>query len=115
MVKLKSLRGGKVSKPGKVVEKIRCGKMTNKDFGGFDAERAQTLSWIPSIILRPTVIARNKSLLVPGEELYVKQFDKQGYRYKVLYCKRMSPNLLVPVSSFPREKLGGYGLEILWP
>ncbi|MGD0007126.1 MAG: hypothetical protein ABSE93_01075 [Terriglobia bacterium] len=115
MIKLVSLRGGKVTKPSRVADKIRCGKMSNSDFGGFSAERAQTLSWIPSIILRPTIIARNKSLLVPGDELYAKEFDKEGYRYKVLYCKRMSPNLLVPISSFPREKLGGLRADILWP
>ncbi len=115
MIKLVSSTGGKVAKPLKIADKIRAGKRSNADFGGFDAERAQTLSWIPSIILRPTIIARNKSLLVPGDELYVKEFDKAGYKYKVLYCKRMSPNLLIPISSFPREKLGALNSDIIWP
>jgi hypothetical protein len=115
MIKLLNAGGEKVTKPARIADKIRNGKLSNADFSGFNGERAQTLSWIPSMILRPTLIARNKSLLVPGEELYIKEFDKDGYRYKVLYCKRMSPNLLVPISSFPREKLGGLDSDVLWP
>jgi len=53
--------------------------------------------------------------LIPGDELYVKELDKTGYRYKVLYCKRVSPTLLVPVTSFPRGKIGGLAEGILWP
>lgn len=115
MIKLKTLSGKKVRKPSKIAERIKSGKMTNADFGGFDEERAATLSWIPSIILRPTFIATNKNLLIPGDELYLKELDKSGYKYKVLYCKRVSDRLLVPVTSFPRSKIGGLAGGILWP
>jgi hypothetical protein len=115
MIKLRTTKGTKVKKPRRIAEGIKSGKYTNTDFGGFDAERAQTLSWIPAVVLRPTLIATNKNLLIPGDELYVKEFDKSGYRYKVLYCKRVSNRLLVPVTSFPRSKIGGLENCILWP
>jgi len=67
------------------------------------------------MVLRPTIIATNPHLFVPGEELYVKEFEKPGYRYKVLVCKRVGPRLLVPVSSFPRGKLKLLKENILWP
>jgi hypothetical protein len=115
MIKLRSKTGKKVKKPSKTAEQIRARKLGNCDFGGFDAERAATLPWIPMIILRPTLIATNKNLLIPGDELYVKELDKAGYRYKVLYCRRVSATLLVPVTSFPRSKIGNLAEGILWP
>jgi hypothetical protein len=115
MIKLRNKDGTKIKKPSKIAEKIRQGMLKNEDFGGFDAERAQTLSWIPSIVLRPTLIATNKNLIIPGDELYIKEWDKTGYKYKVLYCRRMSSNLLVPVTSFPRERIGRLEGGILWP
>lgn len=115
MIKLRSKAGSKVKKPAKIAQQIKVGKLGNCDFGGFDAERAATLSWIPMVILRPTLIATNRNLLIPGDELYVKELDKTGYRYKVLYCKRVSGTLLVPVTSFPRSRLGGLEEGILWP
>jgi hypothetical protein len=115
MIKLRNKDRTKIRKPSKIAEKIKKGELKNEDFGGFDAERAQTLSWISSIVLRPTLIATNKNLIIPGDELYVKEFDKSGYKYKVLYCRRVSSHLLVPVTSFPREKIGGLEGGILWP
>jgi hypothetical protein len=115
MIKLRAESGTKVKKPLKTAQEIKAGRLTNADFGGFDVERAQTLAWVPSVILRPTLIATNKNLLIPGDELYVKEFDKSGYRYKVLYCRRVSPTLLVPVTSFPRSRVGGLENCILWP
>jgi len=115
MIKLRSKAGSKVKKPAKIAQQIKAGKLGNYDFGGFDPERAATLSWIPMVILRPTLIATNRNLLIPGDELYVKELDKAGYRYKVLYCRRVSANLLVPVTSFPRSKIGSLAQGILWP
>jgi hypothetical protein len=115
MIKLRTKAGNKVKKPLKTAEKIKAGQLRNSDFGDFDRERAATLSWIPMIIVRPTLIATNRSLLIPGDELYVKELDKTGYRYKILYCKRVSGTLLVPVTSFPRSRVGGLQEGILWP
>ena len=114
MIKLRNQSGEKIKKPARVAERIRIGDLTNKDFGGFDAERAQTLSWISAIVLRPTLIATNNNPVIPGDELYVKEFDKGGYKYKVLYCKRVGPSLLVPVTSFPRTKIGSLRGSTLW-
>src|SRR5271169_3335351 len=100
MIKLRNSEGTKINKPLRIAEKIKRGELSNHDFGGFDPERARTLSWIPSIVMRPTLIATNKNLIIPGDELYVKELDKTGYRYKVLYCRRVSSKLLVPVTSF---------------
>jgi hypothetical protein len=115
MIKLRSQKGGKLRKPGRIAAKIKGGELANEHFGGFDPERARTLSWIPAVIMRPTLIASNKNLLIPGDELYVKEFDKSGYRYKVLYCMRVSRTMLVPVTSFPRGKIGALGASPLWP
>ena len=115
MVKLLDKEGTKLKKPMRAAAAIKRGELTRHDFGGMDAERAQTLSWIPATVLRPTFIARNNTLSVPGDELYIKEFDKPGYRYKVLICKRMSGGLLVPVTSYPREKIGRLTDYLLWP
>ena len=115
MIKLRSKEGKKLAKPLRIAEKIKRNELSNQDLGGFDVERAQTLPWIPPIITRPTLIATNKNLLIPGDELYVKEFEKLGYRYKVLYCKRVSESLLIPITSFPRTKIGALSQSILWP
>jgi hypothetical protein len=115
MIKLRSKEGKKLAKPRRIAERIKKHELANQDLGGFDVERAQTLPWIPAIITRPTLIATNKNLLIPGDELYVKEFEKRGYRYKVLYCKRVSESLLVPVTSFPRTRIGVLGQSTLWP
>jgi len=115
MIKLKSKTGNKVRKPSKTAEQIKAGRLGKCEFGGFDEERAATLSWIPMTILRPTLIATNKNQLIPGDGLYVKELDKPGYRYKVLYCKRISATLLLPVTSFPRSRIGSLAEGVLWP
>jgi hypothetical protein len=45
-----------VEKPKKEVELIRSGKKNVADFGGFHAERVQTLTWIRATISFPTAI-----------------------------------------------------------
>jgi len=115
LVKLRNQRGGKVSKPLKVVNKIKCNQLSNEDFGGFDPERAQTLPWLIPMILRPTLIVANLHLYVPGDESYIKEFDKEGYRYKTLVCRRISERPLVPVTSFPMSKLKLEKRSVIWP
>jgi len=115
LIKLRNREGGKLSNPKWHVERIRAGELTDRDFGGFEAERAETLSWLPPMILRHTLIARNSHRVIPGDELYVKEFDKLGSRHKVLICIRVSTNLLVPVTSFLRSSVRFGPEEILWP
>jgi len=75
-----------VKEPKKVVQAIRNGIKSNVDFGGYDAERFRGLSWMPAIIRRPTKILEVVQDLFtkPGDTLYLKEFDKRGYRFKVL-------------------------------
>ena len=115
LIKLRNKSGGKLKKPLKAVEKIRRGALSNKDFGGFEPERAQTLPWLLPTITRPTFILKNQHLFIPGDELYAKEFDKEGYRYKILVCRRVSDRLLVPITSFPRTKLRTHASALLWP
>ncbi|HEV2112721.1 MAG TPA: hypothetical protein VGR50_01155 [Terriglobales bacterium] len=114
LIKLQRAAGGKVNKPRKAVNNIRSGKHCNDDFGGFNRERAETLSWIKPIIERPTLIAENKAMFIPGDELYIKEFDKRGYPYKVLVCRRVSEKLLVPITSFPKTRVKVLDENILW-
>jgi hypothetical protein len=99
-----------VEKPQKQALAIRDGRKNNRDFGGYDAERVQTLSWISAMILRPTrILELTAQPLVgqekPGDTLYVKEFRNTGrkYRYKILVCRRVGAKLLVPVTCHPRE------------
>jgi hypothetical protein len=103
-----------VKKPQKEVDLIRAGKKTNADFGGFDKERAATLTWIPAMVLRPTQIKELRELYKPGDNQYIKEFNKWGYKYKVLICRRVGEKLLVPVTCHPKEKISKGGL-VVWP
>jgi hypothetical protein len=106
---IKLLKNGsldEVSKPQKVAIAIREGRAKNADFGGFDHERAETLTWIPEIIRSPTKILEVVERTIwekPGDTLYVKRFNKRGYPYKVLVCRKVGNQLLAPVTSHPRD------------
>jgi hypothetical protein len=118
LIKLRDkITGEKLLKPGKKAARIRDGKLVRSDFGSIDEDRAQTLSWIRAIIERPTIIAKNKHLHVPGDEVYIKEFynkKRNGYRYKALVCMGLSKNSLEPVTSFRKKKLGVSAEDIIW-
>jgi len=95
-----------VNAPQDVVKAIQNGTRGNADFGGYDAERAQTLTWIPQIIQQPSMILEvtEKTLWEkPGDTLYVKEFEKRGYRHKILVCRTVGEARLAPVTSHPRK------------
>jgi hypothetical protein len=106
-----------VNEPQKVVNAIRTGTKCNADFGGYHTERFQGLSWMPCVISRPTKILEVVTLFEkPGDTLYVKQFNKAGYKFKVLVCRRVGPSLLVPVTCHPRDHdRYGEGFRQVWP
>lgn len=111
LIKLSKKNSDKlVRQPQKLVQAIRSGKKTNADFGGYDEERSQTLTWITPTILRPTKIL--ELIAQPlvgdpkaGDTLYVKEFERGGekYKFKVLVCKRVGTRLLIPVTFHPRD------------
>ena len=95
-----------VLEPQKQASAIRDGSKRNCDFGGYNTDRAQTLAWIPPIILRPSMIVEVVERTIwekPGDTLYLKQFDKPGYRYKVLVCRTVGEKRLAPVTCHPKE------------
>jgi hypothetical protein len=119
LIKLRQKDSSKgVNKPKKVVEQIRYGIKSNDDFGGYEAHRAQTLSWLPPIIQRPTAIIEVTRLFKeekPGDTLYIKQFDKDGYKFKILVCRRVGESVLVPITCHPRtDNRFGEGYKIVW-
>jgi len=115
LIKLKQLNGADLRKPKKEVEHIRAGRKTRKDYGEPDQHRASTLSWLTATITRPTMIVRNYHPNVPGDEIYVKEFEKSGARFKELVVLRFR-TVLVPVTSFnvdvPKIRCED---DILWP
>jgi hypothetical protein len=121
LVKLLNKESGKEAKGAqKIVEAIRRGEKTNQDFGGYDAERAQTLTWIPLLIVEPTLILEVVERTIwekPGDTLLVKEFNKHGYRHKVLVCRQVGDNLLVPITCHPRDhkKKFGKAYRVVWP
>jgi hypothetical protein len=108
-----------VSRPQKEVEAIRLGKKGNADYGGYDGERARTLPWIPSIVQEPSQIlevAEPSFWGKPGDTLIVKEFVKWGYRRKILVCRTINENLLVPITSHPSDKKSlGKAYKVVWP
>jgi hypothetical protein len=113
LIKLTNLDGTKLSKPLQVVEKIKAGELSDKDFRPPDLDRAERLSWLPITVSEPLSIRKNDSRSIPATDVYTKQFAQSGYlRFKLLYCMRMGESLLVPVTSFRRhrEPQG----ELLW-
>ena len=78
--------------------------MSEEHFGGFNVDRAETLSWLSHIITSPINIRKNVCLNIPGDEVYVRQMQKRGAKFKLLFCERMGSGLLVPVTSFRQEK-----------
>jgi hypothetical protein len=117
LLKKDSLR--EVENPQKVALAIQEGRLKNSDFGGFDYERAQTLTWIPEIIRGPTKILEVVERTIwekPGDTLYVKEFDKRGYKYKLAICRKAGKRLLVPVTSHPREHdRFSKAYAVVWP
>lgn len=109
--------GREVNKPQKVVTQIRDGAKRNCDFGGYHPERFHSLSWMVAIIERPTKILESTTLFdKSGDTLYVKEFEKSGYRFKVLVCRRVGKTLLVPVTCHPRDHdRYGKDYKIVWP
>jgi hypothetical protein len=106
IIDLKKPGGGDVTEGQKEAMKIKNREKNNSHYGGFQQERAQTLSWIASIIRFPTIIQIRAFVpgLHPGRELYYKEFDGVGYNRTVVVCKRVGPALLAPVTYFPRDK-----------
>ncbi len=108
-----------ITEPQKHTNAIRCGNKCNADYGGYHAERAQTLTWIPAIILRPTMILEVTEKTIwekPGDTVYVKEFDKKGYRHKLLVCRTLKHQRLAVVTSHPRDYFKiGKGYKIVWP
>lgn len=108
-----------VRRPQEEVDAIRAGRKGNADYGGFDVERARTLPWIPSTIQAPSQIlevAEPSLWGKPGDTLIVKEFDKTGYRRKVLVCRTISEHLLVPITSHPSDKKSfGKTYKQVWP
>lgn len=69
------------------------------------------------MIERPTKILKVSGLFEKaGDTLYVKEFDKPGCRFKVLVCRTVGRNLLVPVTCHPRDH-DRYGKDhkVVWP
>lgn len=108
-----------VRRPQNVVEAIRSGVKGNADFGGYDTERAKTLPWIPLLVTEPSQILEVIEPTLwekPGDTLIVKEFDKEGYRRKVLVCRKVGSGLLVPITSHPSDKKGfGKSYRQVWP
>lgn len=105
---IKLLRFGSTSEvnhPQKIVRAILEGTKSNPDFGGYDTERAQTLTWIPSIVREPSMILEVVEKTIwekPGDTIFVKEFDKNGYRHKILVCRTAGNSRLAPITSHPR-------------
>jgi hypothetical protein len=99
-------RRSDVRNPKKEVEKIRSGEKSNIDFGGYQKERAETLTWIQSTIRFPTMIVVRNVMpgIYAGTELYYKEFDRFGSKLALLVCRRVGPELLVPVTWYPKDK-----------
>ena len=95
-----------VRNPQKEVEKIRKGEKTNIHFGGFHRERAETLTWIRPTFQSPTkmVVRSIVEGIHAGKELYYKEFDRFGGKLALLVCRRVGPELLVPVTWYPKDK-----------
>lgn len=98
-----------VDEPQKQVSEIRQGKKTNADFGGYDAHRAQTMTWIKPTIESPTKILElvSQPLVGPkkaGDTVYIKEFVRNAKTYRRLFvCKRVGSTLLIPVTCHPRD------------
>ena len=99
LIKLSNLDGTSLRKPKREIEHIREGRKTRSDYGHPDPDRASTLSWLEPTILRPTMIIKNKHRHIPGDEVYVKEFEKNGARFKEVVVLRFR-TVLVPVTSF---------------
>ena len=117
LIKLRKRSGIDVNEPSKAVSKILAGRLTDSDFGGYDAERASGLSWIAPIVLRPSKVMEVSGLFgKAGDTLLVKEFQKTGFRFKVFICRRAGPRLLVPVTSHPRQSDSfPWGHFQVWP
>ena len=115
LIKLCNLDGSSLRKPKREIEHIRSGRKTRKDYGAPDPERASTLSWMESTITAPSMVVRNRHPNIPGDEVYIKEFEKSGARFKEVVVLRFK-TVLVPVTSFlvNKPRIDGPD-DVLWP
>jgi hypothetical protein len=113
MIKLVDKNGQKLKKPRRFAERIRAGELTEQHFGLHNSDRAETLSWLPAVIGTPLNIRKNAYVNIPGNEVYVRQVQRMGAKFKILICERKGGGLLVPVTSFRQEKEPKG--QIIWP
>jgi len=113
LIKLTRTSGQKLAKPLRKAERIEQDEVDERDFGDYDPDRAETLSWLPDVVRNPKNIRRNTSHKIPADVVYVKEYQISGRRFKLLYCNWIGASALVPITSFrvKREPDG----DVLWP
>lgn len=68
-----------------IVECIENGSFNLAHYKQERAERMRTLFWIPDVIRDPDAIYPNGHKVVVGDEIYVKVYDRNGSRVKLVF------------------------------
>jgi hypothetical protein len=89
-----------------IVKCIEEGTFDPSDYQTPESSRISTLFWLPELVQDPDAIYRNGHKIIAGNEIYVRVYDKQGRRVKLLFtmdiknAKNGELIRTVPVTSF---------------
>jgi hypothetical protein len=95
------------AKAARFLEEARSGHLDESNYS-WDANRAQTLFWIPDVIQQPDSIHQNRHNIIMGDRVYVKRYSKAGAPYKIVFTTiERSSQVRVVTTSFlvPEDRL----------
>jgi hypothetical protein len=72
------------AKAARFLKEVRSGHLDESNYT-WDANRAQTLFWIPNVIQEPDSIHQSCHSIIMGDRVYVKRYSKAGAPYKVVF------------------------------
>jgi hypothetical protein len=91
----------------RIIECIENGTFDPDQYRILDLSRIRTLFWLPEVIGDPDAIYKNGHKIIPGDEVYVRIYDKQGARAKLVFTLdiRRKRHIIrtVPITSFLTE------------
>jgi len=98
------------AKATKFLSEIRSDRFDGSNYD-WDANRAQTLFWIPDIIQEPDSIHPNCHNVILGDRVYVKRYSKAGAPFKLVFTVlEISSGARVVTTSFlvPEDRLARF-------
>jgi len=99
LLNLKLASNNKHAKASRVLDALRKGEFDASVYK-YERDRITTLFWIPQVICDCDAIHLNAHLLIQGDEVYVKRYDKEGKQIKLVFVDSTYAGQRVVTTSF---------------